>query len=415
MKRELLQRLKQAILCLFLLPAAKSYGQIDIIATQSVPTNGATITGGQAFSVGLAVKNNSTTDIKATDVFIITCYVDLGSKKDTLACATFTGPFTAIAKGASVGPFTVSCTYNVATSQSNVKLCQSVYLQGKTDPNPGDNVSCSTVNLVAGSGGSGGHNTGTPQYSYLKNLKSENAFPFASSTQDKMQCIFLTGDFKNSSSAPAPSGKISKLYFRNVSAANVFNMNNVILKLGQSTATTFSSNVFLTGLTQVFSAATYSVSTPGWIEFALSTPFQYDNTKSLIVEASGKDGFFLTADATVSNRRLFGSSTATSGTINTGLPEVGFDIGGTGIDNIEHASTSVYPNPATDQVFIVSENNTGGRLLISDLSGKTVIAQAITGHTTTVQVSGLANGLYLYQLVNNEGLQTGKGKLVVSH
>lgn len=391
--------------------------QIDITAIQSSPTNGQTITGGKPFSVGLAIKNNSTTAISGSDVFIITCYVDKGSgKKDTLACATFTGPFLPIAPGATAGPFSVSCTYNISTSVPNgATICQSVYMQGKTDPKPGDNVACAAVKLVAGSTGSGGHNTGTPQYSNFGNYTGQNAIPFNWAANDKVQWLFLASDFKNTSSAKAPSGTISKVYVRSNEASKTCNLSNVKIKLGQITEAEFSSNTFVTGLTEVFNAADYSVSTPGWIEFTLSKPFQYDNTKNLVVEATGRDGFNVSQNTSIKDRRIFGSSTASAGTKGDGLTEFGFDFNGTGITGMSAVpAILVYPNPAADKIHIEAPGDFHGTIKIYDLQGKNIIGQPIS-NGATIPVSELANGIYFYLITDNENVITETNKIVIAH
>lgn len=407
---------KKLLLGVLLLSAFAGKAQIDITAIQATPTNGQTITGGQSFSVSLAVKNNSTTtDIKSTDIFVITCYVDRGTKKDTLGCGTFTGPFLAIPKGGTAGPFSVSCKYNVPAAQTNAKICQSVYLKGQTDPKPADNIACATVNLVVG-GGTGGHNTGTPQFAYLGTTLVNNAIPFQFAANNKMQALYASSDLKNSSGKTATSGSISKVYLRTTGASDIFNITNVSVKMGQSADTKFSSTTFVTGLTQVFASPSYSVSSPGWIEFTLQTPFKYDNTKSLIVEFTGNDGFAISQERNFGvERRLFGGVSATSGTVDKSLPEFGIDLGGTAVDDVENniVAVQVFPNPAIDEVTFVTSKYLQGKVILYDLAGKVVANTTIGGNTVTLPVSQLAKGLYIYSVVSNEGLTVAKGKLSV--
>lgn len=63
---------------------------------------------------------------------------------------------------------------------------------------------------------------------------------------------------------------------------------------------------------------------------------------------------------------------------------------------------SVFPNPASSEVtVIVPSELAGGTLTITDVTGKEVTTQVITGDNVKVDVSGLAPGLYMINLSNN--------------
>jgi hypothetical protein len=83
----------------------------------------------------------------------------------------------------------------------------------------------------------------------------------------------------------------------------------------QNTLTAFPNTTFLTGFTTALSAASITINgssvAGGWYEIPLTTPFAYDNTKTLIVEikytsavnigTASMSGFTTTA---VGNKRL---------------------------------------------------------------------------------------------------------------
>ncbi len=70
-------------------------------------------------------------------------------------------------------------------------------------------------------------------------------------------------------------------------------------------------------------------------------------------------------------------------------------------------SLKIYPNPANN--YVVLEQIKGDAMLeLYDVLGKKVLSQKTTGSTATVDVSGLSKGIYVFKLLINNGLQTGK-------
>ena len=76
----------------------------------------------------------------------------------------------------------------------------------------------------------------------------------------------------------------------------------------------------------------------------------------------------------------------------------------------------IYPNPASEKVFVQTQNNFSGRkLLITDATGKLLSTQTISAsNATTLDVSALANGIYFVKVVSDTGI-LGVEKLVVIH
>jgi hypothetical protein len=83
-----------------------------------------------------------------------------------------------------------------------------------------------------------------------------------------------------------------------------------------------------------------------------------------------------------------------------------------GIDEEEASLTSVYPNPATDQITL--EYNTAGdngTIIISDLTGKVVRTVSVSSSSTksVIGLEGLHSGVYFYSFqVNNKPVSTRK-------
>jgi plastocyanin len=71
----------------------------------------------------------------------------------------------------------------------------------------------------------------------------------------------------------------------------------------------------------------------------------------------------------------------------------------TGIsDNPLQTNISVFPNPANDLITIATEGNmAGSTFIITDLTGKLHMTGELHNNTTTVDISQLTNGVYLFQ------------------
>lgn len=73
---------------------------------------------------------------------------------------------------------------------------------------------------------------------------------------------------------------------------------------------------------------------------------------------------------------------------------------------------NVYPNPFSETTTIQINNfqpNQKLVLTVTDLLGQTVLTQQIESATSVVERNGLNPGVYIYRIVNHEGvLNTGK-------
>jgi hypothetical protein len=65
---------------------------------------------------------------------------------------------------------------------------------------------------------------------------------------------------------------------------------------------------------------------------------------------------------------------------------------------------SVFPNPASDVLNIRTEENVEkGLITISDVTGKVVCESVMQGNNTSVNLSQLQGGVYIYKIVNESG------------
>jgi len=91
-------------------------------------------------------------------------------------------------------------------------------------------------------------------------------------------------------------------------------------------------------------------------------------------------------------------STVTVGAV-TGIGEIGGNV------NIK-----VYPNPAVNELNIVTTFNGKTAFDIFDILGKQIKSVAIRGDITRVSIAELPEGMYLYQIIDDKGAVLSKGK-----
>ncbi|GHT55199.1 hypothetical protein FACS189446_6210 [Bacteroidia bacterium] len=90
-------------------------------------------------------------------------------------------------------------------------------------------------------------------------------------------------------------------------------------------------------------------------------------------------------------------------TSSTGCYHFGYSrIAGTGIETVEAAGISVYPNPAKDELSIKSDFPIK-KIEICDLSGKPMITGKLPD-SKTIDVSALPSGLYLVKITTDSGV-----------
>ena len=83
----------------------------------------------------------------------------------------------------------------------------------------------------------------------------------------------------------------------------------------------------------------------------------------------------------------------------------------TGVEETEEVEISIYPNPANDYV-VCNGVPSGSTLSIITMSGAEVMNAKVYDAQQTINIAGLANGLYIVRIYGSEG-NIYTGKLVV--
>ncbi|PZF70836.1 T9SS type A sorting domain-containing protein [Taibaiella soli] len=230
----------------------------------------------------------------------------------------------------------------------------------------------------------------TPQYTHQGTTASNpNSFPFTNGF-NKLQWLYQGNMF-----ASAPSGSITKIYFKTLSAVTA-TMNDLVIRIAPTTLGALSTTNFETqGFDTVLSAATYAMTTQAgqWVGIPLQTPYPYTAGQSFIIEITKSSGTGLpilayqTSESYVA-RLHANSATATAPTGNAQtLGELGFDI--------ISSSTAVITGP--DTICLGSNQNfygspTGGSWSINNTS----VASISSSGTLTGLTSGSAIITYNY-------------------
>lgn len=83
-------------------------------------------------------------------------------------------------------------------------------------------------------------------------------------------------------------------------------------------------------------------------------------------------------------------------------------------DRSNENMVSVYPNPGTTSLMLTVAGFEHGPLTlrITEISGRSVRSETITNRTTSIDMSNMSSGLYLYSVVDADGLVLGSGKWI---
>lgn len=177
----------------------------------------------------------------------------------------------------------------------------------------------------------------------------------------------------------------------------------------------------LVGATPVFSSTTYSLpATVGWINFPLSTSFNWNGTDNLMVITR----FNRTGNATGEVRWEASTATASikmsfsaAGTYSThyiynNRPNIKLQFGAaTGIrEQVNNINLAVWPNPGRNEMnldFNLNQPQAAIRVTLTDLTGKTVLQDEFRSPEKqikrTYQLDNVQAGVYLLRVETPEG------------
>lgn len=79
-------------------------------------------------------------------------------------------------------------------------------------------------------------------------------------------------------------------------------------------------------------------------------------------------------------------------------------------DNVDLGGVSVYPNPSSDFVHVVFENEEmiGSHLIITNVAGQLMLSKIVMNTEEKIDVSSLSGGVYFVQVLNSKGSLTRK-------
>lgn len=83
-----------------------------------------------------------------------------------------------------------------------------------------------------------------------------------------------------------------------------------------------------------------------------------------------------------------------------------FQVIHTGVTTIETRSSRLVPNPASDQVRIERTDTRPATLTITDVQGRIVREETISGSRHNVELAGLKAGVYLLRIATASELET---------
>jgi hypothetical protein len=91
-----------------------------------------------------------------------------------------------------------------------------------------------------------------------------------------------------------------------------------------------------------------------------------------------------------------------------------------GASGIVHLSAddavSVYPNPASSTVHVtIDDYMTGSTIALYDLTGSRVMTEVLTAARSSMPITSLANGVYLYRILDRNARLVNSGKVVIEH
>jgi hypothetical protein len=87
-------------------------------------------------------------------------------------------------------------------------------------------------------------------------------------------------------------------------------------------------------------------------------------------------------------------------------------LGNTSGSVTENADVTLYPNPATNELYVDGKDNTNLSLKLYNIIGSMVMDKAISSNEK-IDIAYLANGIYTYKLYNGD-VELKIGKVIIS-
>lgn len=87
-------------------------------------------------------------------------------------------------------------------------------------------------------------------------------------------------------------------------------------------------------------------------------------------------------------------------------------IGNIGEQGFSEFNLKTYPNPVKSQCNILVSENLHGKIQILDLAGQVIAQKRIDGDQVSFQMGDIPSGLYIYEIISDNGQQLNTGKIV---
>jgi hypothetical protein len=65
---------------------------------------------------------------------------------------------------------------------------------------------------------------------------------------------------------------------------------------------------------------------------------------------------------------------------------------------------SIYPNPAAEMLYVQLANVYNTQLTVTDINGRVMLKQTVTGTETQVRLANIAAGMYFVTVENESGV-----------
>lgn len=92
---------------------------------------------------------------------------------------------------------------------------------------------------------------------------------------------------------------------------------------------------------------------------------------------------------------------------------INFTVGNESVEELNQISGKVYPNPASDFIYVESNASQNSEIAIYNITGQLVKTVPVTSEKTQINISELQNGIYFYSIITN-GIKVDSKRFVVS-
>jgi hypothetical protein len=153
--------------------------------------------------------------------------------------------------------------------------------------------------------------------------------------------------------------------------------------------------------TVAFASQALSGMVMSWANFTIDFTYKsgnYPDTCIIVLKASGANP--------ASDDYLWVDNMAFAGSV-AGIAE----------STVLNSSAKTFPNPANSQIKIECSKtyNSGGKLIISDINGNTILEKPVMENIMEINTTDFANGIYFYKIIDTSAIQYSEGKFTVQH